>query len=290
MSNVLKIGNDVLQAEVWPLGARLNQLRFAGSDMLDGSLNLDDATGPKRFNGAVVGPVANRIAAGAAEIDGRAFSFEKNEGGITTLHSGTDGVHACIWTVEAADETFLSLSLDLKDGHGGFPGNRSLLVNYEIIGAALRVSFEAETDTATWINLALHPFWTLDGNGREGLDIHINSTEYTPIDERKIPTGEIADVSGTIFDLRTPAAPSTEIDHNFVLTGTQPAVTLMGPTLRLDIETDAPGVQIFTGRPTGIAIEPQHFPDTPHHPNFPSILLTPGDTYRQVSTYRLYRR
>jgi aldose 1-epimerase len=137
--------------------------------------------------------------------------------------------------------------------------------------------------------MAFHPFWRLDAGGREGLALGINADRYTPVDKRKIPTGEIADVSDTIFDLRAPAAPSTEIDHNFVLTGAQPAVTLTGPTLKLEIETDAPGLQVFTGRATGIAIEPQLFPDAPHHPNFPSVLLKPGETYRQVSTYRLSR-
>ncbi|NNE89098.1 MAG: galactose mutarotase [Silicimonas sp.] len=285
------IGDDLLQIEISPLGARLNALTFDGLDRLvDGAATRTEALGPKKYHGAVVGPVANRIAGAQATIDGRDCTFESNERDITTLHSGSTGVHARDWTVEAKDKKFVSLSLALADGDGGFPGNRVLIANFEVIETALHVHFEAETDAPTGINLALHPYWTLAQNGREGQKLRVRADTYLPVTDVQIPTGEIADVSGTLFDLRTLALPSKEIDHNYCLSDAPgPAIVVETDKLRMEVETDAPGVQIFTGKAHGIAIEPQHWPDAMHHPHFPSVRLNPGETYTQNSTYRFTR-
>ena len=114
---------------------------------------------------------------------------------------------------------------------------------------------------------------------------------YLPIDALKIPTGEIAPVEDSIFDLRRISVPSTGIDHNFCLSQERaadaPAARLVAERgIALDILTDAPGMQVFTGKEIGIALEPQHWPDAPHHPNFPSIRLDPGVRYEQTTLYR----
>lgn len=286
-----KIGNDRLQIEISPLGARLNAVRFDGLDgLVDGASTREEALGAKQYHGAVVGPVANRIADATAQIDGRTCNFERNERGITTLHSGSTGVHARDWTMEAKDPTFVAFSLDLADGDGGFPANRELVARFEVQGDLLHVGFEAETDAPTWINLALHPYWTLGQDGRAGQRLMVNADTYLPVTEAQIPTGEIAPVAGTHFDLRKLGLPSTEIDHNYCLKmGDGAAVVVKTDRLRMEVETDAPGVQIFTGKALGIAIEPQHWPDAMHHENFPSIRLEPGQRYRQESTYRFTR-
>lgn len=286
MTEVIKLGASDPEIEVWTLGARLNGVWFRGSEnLVDGSADEDEAFGTKKFNGAVVGPVANRIAGGRASIDGRDFEFERNENDITTLHSGSDGVHALSWNVLERTADSLILSLKLPDGFGGFPGNRTLVAEYGVRDSALTVAFSATTDAPTWMNLALHPYWSL-GVGRGGLRLQIEADRYTPVDADKIPTGEIASVAGTPFDLRRLAEPSDEIDHNFVFDQPLGRVTLESDAHRLEIETDAPGLQVYTGKEIGIAIEPQHWPDAMHHPAFPSIELRPGKTYRQFSTYR----
>jgi aldose 1-epimerase len=287
MSEVLKLGSGPLQIEVWTLGARLNQGLYGGIALLDAAHDREEALGPKRFNGAVVGPIANRIAGGRVEIAGKTYDLPKNENGETTLHGGAEGLHARDWAVAELSDDAAALVLDLADGVCGLPGNRRFTALYTVGKHDFTVTLEAVSDAETLVNLALHPYWTLDAGGRSGLDLCVKADGYTPVDARKIPTGEVASVDGTMFDLRAPAEPSTGIDHNFVLTGAQPAVTLETRRLKLEIETDAPGLQIYSGKATGIAIEPQHFPDAPHHPGFPSILLRPGETYRQVSTYRL---
>lgn len=290
MSKALTLGTGQLTLEVWPLGARLNQVRYGGHDLLDAASSRDEALGPKKFHGAVVGPIANRVENGRVEIAGRTYDLPQNENGETTLHGGPEGLHARDWTVAEADDRSLTLTLDLADGECGLPGNRRLTARYAVGADDFTLALEATSDAETFMNLALHPYWTLDAGGRDGLKLCVKADRYTPVDGRKIPTGDVADVTGTIFDLRNLAEPSHAIDHNFALTGAEPAVTLASDTLRLEIGTDAPGLQIFTGKPIGIAIEPQHYPDAMHHPAFPSIVLKPGETYRQVSTYRLSRR
>ena len=288
---LLTLGNDLLKVDVSPLGARLNAVSFDGfSGLVDSAASRDEALGEKQYHGAVVGPVANRIANATADLDGRTYTFDRNERDMTTLHSGSTGVNTQDWTVEARETSFLSLSLTLADGDGGFPGNRLLRANFEVIKNTLEVRFLGQTDAPTWINLALHPYWTLGQNGLHGQKVQMRADTYLPVTEVQIPTGEIADVSGTLFDLRTLATPSLEIDNTYCLSDAPgPDLTVETDKLRMEIETDAPGMQFFTGKPYGIAIEPQHWPDAMHHPHFPSIRLNPGETYAQNSTYRFTR-
>lgn len=288
---LISLGNDLLKIEVSPLGARLNAVTFDGmSGLIDGAVSRDEALGEKQYHGAVVGPVANRIAGATADLDGQTYTFARNEREITTLHSGPTGVNTRDWTVEAREKGFLSLSLKLGDGTGGFPGNRLLRANFEVIENTFEVRFLAETDAPTWINLALHPYWTLGQDGLHGQKVQLRADTYLPVTDVQIPTGDIADVSGTLFDLRRLAVPSLEIDNTYCLSDASgPALTLETDKLRMEIETDAPGLQFFTGKPYGIAIEPQHWPDAMHHPHFPSIRLDPGETYAQNSTYRFSR-
>jgi aldose 1-epimerase len=283
------LSSEDLEVEVWSLGARVNRVRFRGShDLVAPSGSVAEALGKKAYHGAVVGPVANRIDGAKANISGQEVSLEANEGGTTTLHSGSGGVHARDWDIAGQSQSQVVLALSLSDGIDGFPGNRKIRATYSVDGSTLTVVFEATSDAPTLMNLALHPYWTLDGRGREGQKIQVNAATYLPISTAKIPTGQVAPVAGTLFDLRKLDYPDTGIDHNFSLTEPHaPAVRMRADCgLALEIVTDTPGVQIFTGKPIGIAVEPQHWPDAPNHDNFPSILLGPGEIYRQTSTYR----
>lgn len=259
--------------------------------LVDGSSSEEEARGPKLNHGSVAGPVANRIAGGTADIDGMTYDFERNEGGITTLHSGSKSLRDAVWEIDALSDNCATLSILRRHLEDDLPGERRFTAVYAVGDDSFSLTFEATTDRPTLVNLALHPYWTLAAGGRDTLRIRVNASSYLPVNEQKIPTGEIAAVEGK-FDLRDAKRPSPEIDHNFCLTAPAyegPAVSLFSATLTLEIETDAPGVQVFTGKPFGIAIEPQHWPDAPHHSNFPSILLRPGETYRQTTRYRFQR-
>ena len=290
-NRIVRLGDDRFGIEVWTIGARLNDVWIDGKgNLLARSDTADEALGAKRNHGAVVGPVANRLARAEAPVGDRIFQLEPNENGRTICHSGVKGVTTKIWTVETETADTLVLTLDIADGEDDFPGNRRLTATYRLFDDGFDVEFGAVTDMPTLMNLALHPYWSIGRTGREGQQLCVNADRYLPVDVDKIPTGKILDVEGTIFDLRAADVPSREIDHNFCLNVNGPAAILIAEDgLRLTITTDAPGLQVYTGNPAGIAVEPQHWPDAPHHADFPSILLEPGESYAQTSRYRFSR-
>lgn len=293
MNQIIKLAAGRTTLDLWTLGARINAVTFDGSgNLLDGSNTVDEAKGDKLNHGSVCGPVANRIAGAEAEIDGKTYTFEKNENGKTLLHSGTKSMRDAFWSVVDADADSAVLRLDIADGADDFPGNRRINAAVRLHDDGFDLTYTATSDAITLMNLAWHPYWTL-GTDRDGLEIYVNSDRYLPVNTDTIPTGEIAGVAGTHFDLRKRTAPSDQIDHNYCFPTDgqiRDIAQLASNDLILDIASDAPGLQIFTGKPFGIAIEPQHWPDAPHHADFPSIVLHPGETYRQTSRYRLSRR
>lgn len=288
----LTLSAGASRIEIWTIGARLNAVSWGGFDgLVDGSATVEEARGPKLNHGCVVGPVANRIAGSRFDLDGRTYRFPPNEGESTLCHSGDASLRDRIWTVTAASDVSAVLTAEVGHMEDGFPGNRVFEAEYRASDHGFDLRLSAETDAPTLVNLALHPYWTLDGRGRAGQSLTVAADRYLPIDDLKIPTGDIASVDGSIFDLRRIGVPSTEIDHNFCLSQERaadaPAARLVAERgLALDILTDAPGMQVFTGKEIGIALEPQHWPDAPHHPNFPSIRLEPGARYEQTTLYR----
>ncbi|MEM8728936.1 MAG: aldose epimerase family protein [Pseudomonadota bacterium] len=305
---LVHLTNGGLRAQVMTWGATLQDFRLEGHphSLILGAPDLAPYLGQMRYVGAIVGPVANRIAGGTAELDGRRYHFDRNEAGRTTLHGGAQGIDNRVWQIEAQDAVSCQMVLHLKDGEGGFPGNRKLSALYALSGdGVLTLTLSATTDAPTWINLANHAYWTL--TGRDGLDDHdmtIAADHYLEVDDQQIPKGAPTPVDGTPFDFRLQrpvrTAGAEKIDHNFCLTGAAPALTLSGGGVTLTIETDAPGVQIFDctgkrqgsghdgrdyGPNAGLAIEPQYWPDSPNQSAFPSIRVDPGETWSQTSRY-----
>lgn len=293
-NRILTLSAGATSIEVWSIGARLNAVSWNGVDgMVDGSATLAEATGPKLNNGCVVGPVANRIAGASFDLDGRSYRFQANEGADTLLHSGNRSLRDRVWDVVSSDRSAVRLAADVADMADGFPGNRRFEARYLVVADGFDLEMSAVSDAPTLVNLALHPYWRLDAGGRSGLSLKVKADAYLPVDTRKIPTGEIASVAGTIFDLRMASVPDTGIDHNFCLspaTDDMPSAELASDRICLSIRTDAPGLQVFTGKDFGIAIEPQHWPDAMHHAAFPSVRLDPGAPYRQVTRYRFAAR
>lgn len=302
-----------LRATVLALGASLQDLRLAGTDwpLILGSGEVAAYEGALRYAGAIVGPVANRIAGASIRIGGRDHRLDANEAGRTTLHGGATGTHAQIWRIAAHGPDRVTMVLRLADGLGGFPGNRTLVADYRILPPArLALGLYAVTDAPTPVNLASHGYWNLDGRDDvTGHRLRVAADRFTPIDAAKIPTGEIAPVAGTGFDFRDGRGLGGDlrVDHNFCLSvassGRHPAAELRGASgVVMRIATTAPGLQVYDGAhlsvtaPTGldgrgygsfagVALEPQHWPDAPNHPGFPPILLAPGRLYRQETTF-----
>ena len=255
------------------------------------------------YLGSTVGPVANRIRNANFTLKDTPYHLDANDADRgNCLHGGTRGINRQRFSLRHDEiKPLIRCRIDLPHGFGGFPGNRSFEVAYELVDDwSLAIDFTATTDRDTVVNLANHAYFNLGGP----LDDHrlcVLAETYTPCDELKVPTGEYRVVGGTGFDLRE-LQPLGErrFDHNFVLgdSGGAPrlAARLQSPStgLQLNVLTTQPGIQVYTGdylsKPfhprQGICFEAQGFPDAPNQPNFPSILLRPGETYRHRTIYQ----
>jgi aldose 1-epimerase len=256
-----------------------------GFPTVDGYVNQH----PHLYFGAIVGRYANRIARGTFELDGRTVALSTN-GGRHHLHGGTTGFDRRLWTARPAPGGGVTLAYTSPAGEEGYPGTLGVEVTYTLTGEnTLRVDYLATTDAPTVVNLTNHAYFNLGGPIGDHV-LQINASRYTPVDEDLIPIGELAAVDGTPLDFRTPKALTTGFDHNLVLDrigpGLEPAAQVTEPSSGrvLTIHTTEPGVQLFVLE-DGLALEPQHFPDSPNRPQFPSTVLRPGEVYRSATTY-----
>lgn len=268
-------------------------------------LGFDDVAGyagcPSPYFGALIGRYANRIAGGRFTLDGRTYRLARNDG-PNCLHGGERGFDKRVWDAEpAADGYGVRLSLVSPDGEEGFPGRVEVSATYSLDAAgALRIGYRAVTDAPTVLNLTNHAYWNLGGAGRGGATGHvlrIAAGHITPLDCDSVPTGPPVPVDGTRFDFREPRKVGSGYDHNFVLDGGgSVAAELYDPASGrvLTVTTTEPGLQLYTGDHfdagpfgpgDGIALETQHFPDSPNRPDFPSTVLRPGEEFTSETTY-----
>ena len=277
-------------AIVGRFGNRIARGRFT----LDGrSYTLATNNGPNHLHGGIVG--FDKVVWAARE-------FRSDSGvGVVFTHTSPDGDEGYPGTLRAR----VTYTLTDRD--------------------ELVVDYHATTDRATPVNLTQHTYWNLAGDGRRdvlGHELMIAADSFTPVDSTLIPTGEIAPVAGTPFDFRklTPIGSRIDrrddqqiahgggYDHNFVLdrrgaAGLAHAARVVEPTTgrTLDVYTTEPGVQFYSGNfldgsitgkqghvyqhRFGFALETQHFPDSPNHPNFPTTILHPGEEYRSRTVF-----
>ena len=169
----------------------------------------------ERFLGAVVGPYANRIANGTYTIGDQTYSFPQNNNG-QTLHGGLKGLDMVVWDVVEVTGSSIVFSYMRPDGQDGMPGNLKIIMTYTLTeDDEFRVDYLAETDKATHVNISHHSFFNLKGEGNGTVNDHvlyINASRTTPVNEVLIPTGEIAEVTGTPFDFREPKAIGRDVD------------------------------------------------------------------------------
>ncbi|MCW6509139.1 aldose epimerase family protein [Lichenifustis flavocetrariae] len=266
--------------------------------------------------GAVPGRYANRIARGQFTLDGKSFQLPCNEKGKNTLHGGPKGFNKLPWRLVGSTADSVTLALTSPDGDSGFPGTLETTCHYVVKGLTLRMELTATTDAPTVVNLTNHAYFNLDGsNDVRDHELMVAAAFRTAVDEELIPTGEIVQVAGTPFDFRAPRMVRDEsgqtYDMNYVLarqpdpdTGLAHATTLRSKKngLALEIATNQLGVQIYDGAKVhvpveglagarygafaGLAMETQNFPDAPNRRHFPSSVLRPGETYRQITEYR----
>jgi aldose 1-epimerase len=318
--NVIRLTNygaKINWIEVPDKNGKKDNITF-GYDTFDGTV-----AGDMSF-GSVVGRYANRIARGKFTLDGVEYTLPLNNG-PNTLHGGPGGWHSVVWNTEVLKDsnlpkvkfTYHSSAMEM-----GFPGNVEAEVIYtwtdnnEIV-----IDYKCTTDKKTVINVTNHAYFNLHGAGNGDIldhELTLRASAFTPVDSVMIPTGEIRPVAGTPFDFTTPHTIGERIgenydqlilgkgyDHNYVLDNKEEVdVTVYEPVSGrvLEVITDQPGMQLYTGNfltgnqighggkqynyRTGFCLESGHYPDSPNHPEFPSTVLNPGETYKTQTIYR----
>ena len=226
----------------------------------------------------------------------------------------------------APDAVGLELTFVSKDGEEGFPGTLSVTVTYWLTDAnEFKIDYQAKTDKTTIVNLTQHAYFNLAGEGNGdilGHEVMLNADAYTPVNKNLIPTGELAPVKGTPMDFTSPTSVGDRIDadfeqlkfgagydHNWVINQkAKGQLTLAGTVYEaktrrfMEVFTTEPGVQLYCGnflddsmvgksgkpygRRSGLCLETQHFPDSPNKPQFPTVVLKPGETYKTNTVYK----
>jgi aldose 1-epimerase len=312
--------------KVMTYGAIVTELHAADRSGRFGDivLGFEDLAGYLRRNpyfGAVIGRVANRVARGKFKLDGVEYNLATNDG-LNHLHGGLKGFDKVLWQAEPAQTSngsSVKFSYLSHDGEEGYPGNLSVAVTYVLTeDNELRIEYVASSDRVTPVNLTNHSYFNLAGAENGNIlqhELSLAADHFTPVDDELIPTGEIRQVKDTPLDFRKLRSIGERIrelpggyDHNFVLNqsgkGLTSAAHVYEPTTgrSMEILTTEPGIQFYSGnfldgslkgtkgvvygKHQGFCLETQHFPDSVNHPNFPTTVLRPGDTYTQTTIHR----
>lgn len=317
---VTNFGGRVVELWVPDKNGEFNDI-VLGHDNIEKYVNF---TG-ERFLGATIGRYGNRIAKGKFQLDGNSFQLPLNDY-PNSLHGGDKGLDMVVWDIIQPDNQTLIFSYISKDGEQGYPGTLTIKMTYRLADDnSFEITHEATTDKKTIINLTHHSFFNLHGAGNNDINDHIlmiNADQYTPVDKTLIPIGELQNVKDTPMDFRKPTAIGKRndydfeqlafghgYDHNWVLKRNtvnelELAATVFEPASGryMEVWTTEPGIQFYGGNffdgsiigkqgkkynyRASLALETQHFPDSPNHPNFPSTVLNPGEKYKHTCMYK----
>lgn len=319
VAKVINFGGVITELHVPDRNGKLD-------DVVLGFETLEPYLEKSPFFGALIGRVGNRIANARFTLDGVTYELEPNNGS-NSLHGGVQGFDKKLWQAEPFESDKgpgLILSLLSEDGDQGFPGNLHVKVIYQFThDDEIIVDYSATTDKATPVNLTQHSYFNLAGKGDIlSHTMQIFADHINAVNEAQIPVGEPMPVGGTPFDFRSPRQIGEQIDadheqiknglgydHNFLLNQScYKAMTLAARVEEetsgrvLEVYTEEPGVQFYSGnfldgsltgkgityhRRTGFCLEPQHAPDSINQPQFPSIVLPPGEEYKTRTIFKL---
>ncbi len=289
-----------------------------GFDSIADYINIDSNYG------AAIGRYGNRINQGRFTLNDSTYQLPQNDG-PHSLHGGPIGFHHSVWDAEQPNDSTLKIHLLSPDGEAGYPGNLDVNIVYTLLpDNSIDIAYEATTDKPSIVNLTNHAYFCLSGDPSKdilGEIMFIDADSITPIDSTFMTTGEMMAVEGTPFDFTTAKAIGQDmkadndqlrygngIDHNYVLNKkgdiNNEAITITDQTtgIVLSMFTDEPGIQVYTGNfldgsvkgkgnlphanRAAICIESQHYPDSPNKPQWPSVIVNPGDTYTSHTIYR----
>ena len=311
-ARIMTWGATLISMETPDRDGKLGHITL-GYDALDGYL----ADCP--YFGCIVGRCGNRIAAGKFTLDGTEYALATNDG-PNHLHGGDKGFDKKVWEAEVVSESppAVKFTYSSPDGEEGYPGTLDVTVVYTLTDAnALSLEYTATTDAPTVVNLTHHPYWNLaDGGAGSVLDheLMLAADRYLPVSETLIPSGQLRPVAGTPMDFAQPTAIGARItevdggyDHNWVLNSQDGSLALAAVVCdsttgrTMEIRTTEPGIQFYSGnfldgskvgrggvayhQHHGFCLETQHYPDSPNEPDFPPVVLRPGETYTQTTVH-----
>lgn len=310
-------------------GATVTDLRLPGpggaaDDVVLGFDRLDQYETQSPYFGCTVGRVAFRITEGRFRLNGKEYHLSLNVP-PHHLHGGVRGLSRVVWRAapfENKDSLGVKFTCHSPDGDQGYPGNLDVQTVYTLgDDNALRIDYAATADRPTPVNLTHHSYFNLAGHASGdvlGHVLRLEAARYTPLDAKRIPTGQIAPVEGTPYDFRTPTPIGARIeqvlgeaggyDLSYLRDAPGDALVRVA-TLReprtgrtMEVLSTQPAIVLYTGnyldgtlrgkagavyrRHAGVCIETAHLPDSVNHPGFPSIILGPGQRYRHTCVYR----
>ena len=307
-----------LQAEVLDYGVTIRSVIVPDKkgnpvDVVLGYNSLDAYVHDSCYLGATVGRFANRIKGASFELNGKTYELFANNG-TNHLHGGKIGFNKRVWSAHQEGEAVVFSRLS-PDGEEGYPGNLQVKVTIGWEENSLMIRYEAQTDQDTILNLTNHSYFNLNGKGNINAHmLQIQADSYTLNGRDGIPTGEVVSVGGSAMDFRTPKPIGRDArkkdpcvsffngyDSNFVISG-HPFATAVGNKtgITLVADTDQPGVQLYTanalvpcwgknrrryGFRSAFCLETQHFPNSIHHPEWPTCILKAGETFRSFTSY-----
>jgi len=317
--------NNKIEAEITNYGGIITSLKIPDrtemiKDVVLGYDTLDEYVNGIPYIGSLIGRFANRIRNGQFYLDGVEYVLAKNRG-TSHLHGGIKGFNKVVWEAQQItdrDSVGLKLTYLSRDGEEGYPGNLKCDIVYTLTkNNELKISYYAQTDKTTVLNLTNHSYFNLAGHGSGdilGHELMIDANKFTVADGDLVPTGEIETVKATSLDFTYPVPIGTRIaqvkggyDLNYILNSSNGSLVLAARVHEpktgriMEVYTTHPGIQLYTGnfldgtckgkgtvfnRHCGFCLETQHFPDSPNHSNFPSTILKPGQKYCQLTVYK----
>ena len=297
-----------------------NQMR----DVVLGFDSVDDYIKYPTCHGATIGRYANRIGKGKFTLDGVEYQLPQNAEG-NCLHGGPEGFHFQVFDAKQINDNTLEMKYSSPDGEAGFPGNVVCKVIMKVTDDnAIDISYEGQTDKPTVLSMTNHSFFNLDGDPTKTIrdyELYVNADYFTPIDTTYLVTGELRPVAGTPFDFTIPAKLDDRldvdheqihiakgIDENWALNTkgdiNKLCASVWSPEsgIKLEVYTTEPGIEIYTAnafngsvkgkkgisynRQVALCFETQKYPDSPNHPEWPSTIVRPGETYRGHCIYK----
>ena len=270
---------------------------------------LEEYIADKHCIGGLIGRYANRIKNGEFRLGDNLIRLTKNSP-PHHLHGGFSPFHKVIWNINSitnlSDSVEIVLSHFSPDGSDGYPGNLDIKATFSIYKNRFDLKFEAESERDTIINPSQHTYFNLSGTMDSNLRDHslmINSDRIVEVNQFGIPSGLLLSTKNSKFDFKVLKHLGEEFDHCWVLNKKEPQIILehQDSGRRMTIATESPGVQVYTAnlfdgsqkgrggklfqRHNSICLEPQHLPDSPNNPSFPSTFLRKGEKFSNKSTY-----